>query len=108
MKSITSYILFSLVIFTACDISSSKQEIDANFSSVITLKKPGNPAIIYALSQTVSGDIVNLNAEEDIPVTISKRVTDRISVTITAQEDVYFNFKQVLNSGFNHDETLFY
>ncbi len=108
MKSITSYILLSLLIFYACDSSPSKQEIDANFSSVITLKTPGNPAISYPLSQTVARDMVNLDAEEDIPVTISKRVTDRVRVTITAQEDVYFNFKQVLNSGFNHDESLFY
>src|SRR5690554_3285309 len=106
MKSITSFILLSLLLFTAC--KPSHQEIDASFSSVITLKKPGNPAISYPLTESGNKDITTLNAEEDIPVTISKRVTDRVRVTITAQEDVYFSFKQILNSGFNHDESLFY
>lgn len=96
MKSITSFILLSLFIFAACNTSQINQETDANLTSVITLKKPGNPAVSYSLSQVVNRDIVNLNAEEEIPVRISKRGTDRISVTITAEKDVYFNFKQLI------------
>ena len=106
MKSTTSITLLFLLLITAC--KPSHQEIDATFTSVITLKKPGNPAINYPLSESVNRDFVALNAEEDIPITIIKRVTDRVTVTITAKEDVYFNFKQLINSGFKHDKSLFY
>jgi len=106
MKSITSFILLSLLLFTAC--KPSHQEIDASFSSVITLKKPGNPAISYPLTESGNKDITTLNADEEIPLTVKKRVSDKVIITITAKEDIYFNFKQVLNSGFKHDESLFY
>jgi len=49
-----------------------------------------------------------LEADEDIPLTIHKKVADRVSVTLTAKEDVYFNFKQTIHSEFQHDACQFY
>ncbi len=49
-----------------------------------------------------------MEADEDIPLTIHKKVADRVSVTLTAKEDVYFNFKQTIHSEFQHDACQFY
>ena len=44
---------------------------------------------------------------------ITQRMEDmngklRINVSLTALEDVYFNFSEQLSTGFNHDDCQFY
>ncbi|MFA5649931.1 MAG: hypothetical protein WC914_02170 [Proteiniphilum sp.] len=101
-----SHLFICLVLLASC--KTSPPETDHAFTSVITLKKPGNPAISYSLSETSRGGAIALEADEDIPLTIHKKVADRVSVTLTAKEDVYFNFKQTIHSEFQHDACQFY
>lgn len=49
-----------------------------------------------------------MEADEGIPLIIHKKVADRVSVTLTAKEDIYFNFKQIIHSEFQHDACQFY
>lgn len=75
------------------------------FSSSISLKTPGNPAVSYELKE--EGSILVANRE--LPVTISRvQNGDKLTVTITAKENIYFNFKQKIYSEFNHDDCQFY
>lgn len=48
-----------------------------------------------------------------MPLTVSQNIVTgndglRISVSITALEDVYFNYNQQMATGFRHDDCLFY
>ncbi|MDO5524456.1 MAG: hypothetical protein Q4G48_10480, partial [Bacteroidia bacterium] len=77
-----------------------------NFTSSISLKTPGNSAISHKLSEAANG---NLNAAAAIPVNITKKQTGAVTVfTISAAEDIYFNFKVHLRSGLQHDDCQFY
>lgn len=76
------------------------------FSSSISLKKPGNPAIFYQLKESGGNALVSAR---EIPVTITRKLDeDKLSVMITAKENVYFNFKQKLYLEFNHNDCQFY
>ncbi len=75
------------------------------FSSSISLKTPGNPAISYELKEKGNA----LVASQELPVTISRvQNGDKLTVTITAKDNIYFNFKQKIHSEFNHDDCQFY
>ena len=76
------------------------------FSASISLKKPGNRAVVYSLKESADRWV----ADTDIPVTIVRGQTQNnpITVTLTAKEDIYFNFKQKIDSEFRHDDCQFY
>lgn len=85
------------------------------YSAAISLKIPGNPAVTYQLTGNPAGSgCENLvPSEEKIPVVISRKTesrgdTDRLTVTVSASEDIYFNFAQTVASGFNHADCQFY
>lgn len=83
---------------------------DGGFSAAIGLKVPGNDARHYSLTMQPSGV---LTADEAIPLTITRRVSavddaDRVTVTIRASEDLYFNYGEKLMTGSRHDDCLFY
>lgn len=83
----------------------------------ITLKVPGNPAVNYPLALTAlpgnSSFNYQWNAKEKLPVTIFQNVSagtnnERLTVQLTAMEDIYFNFNQWLETGYRHDDCQFY
>ena len=75
------------------------------FSSSVSLKTPGNPAVSYPLKE--SGNM--LVSERELPLTINRVINgDRLTITVTAKENVYFNIKQKLDSEFKHDDCQFY
>ncbi len=75
------------------------------FSSSVSLKTPGNPALSYSLRESGSA----LISDKEIPLSINRtRNGDKLTLTIMAKEDIYFNIKQQLNSEFNHDDCQFY
>lgn len=87
-----------------------------NVSASIALKVPGNDAKRYslALRKSETGQFeYRLTASEKLPVMIYQDVEEtgenqRITVFITALEDVYFNFGEQVKTGSRHDDCLFY
>lgn len=97
-------------------------EVDAvgyavrNVSASISLKVPGNDAVCYGLSLQKLPGVDNgyqMLAANKLPVKIVQNVVEagnkeRITVTLTATEDVYFNYGEQVKTGYRHDDCLFY
>lgn len=92
----------------------SAQQINAqtpltSFDASIALKIPGNNAVDYPLKGSTVAHSSQLVAEQDIPVVITRIINDnKIEVILSAREDIYFNFKQRINTSFLHDDCQFY
>lgn len=107
-----SYMLIALIAIVS---TIHAQNEVLNFTSSVALKTPGNDAIRYNLVEKNSNGITMLTAsgEHRIPVTITRRIESNASVSkviynIAASEDIYFNFKQLINSDFSHNSSWFY
>lgn len=82
----------------------------------ISLKVPGNDAIQYPLRLIKSSEnssVYQLESQAKIPVIISQKIVEKagglhIDMSITASEDIYFNYGQNLSTGFPHDDCMFY
>jgi len=79
--------------------------------SRITIKTPGNPAVTYPLQQTGSHA---LRPAESLPIQMVREQSANgdittITVTLTAEDDVYYNFEQTYTlSGTPHGDCQFY
>ncbi len=79
----------------------------------LQLKTPGNNAITYSLDVEKSGSYIDYFSNEQLPVKIKAKVDENAgeqtySITITALDDVYFNFKQSVQAGgFMHEDCQF-
>lgn len=103
--------------FVACaTVVEAFDNVPESISASISLKVPGNGAKHYPLtfqkSQNNNGTYYLENSEK-MPLTVSQNIVTgndglRISVSITALEDVYFNYNQQMATGFRHDDCLFY
>lgn len=92
------------------------QYAPTNISASISLKTPGNDAIhypltFYALQQSLFD--YQLVSESRIPVMIYQQIEDdgedkKITLFLTALEDVYFHYSEQVNTGAKHDNCLFY
>ncbi|MHB9055975.1 MAG: hypothetical protein ACYC2P_07480 [Paludibacteraceae bacterium] len=106
-----SYLI--LVLITLFSYINARSE-SLNISSSIALKVPGNNAVRYNLiEKNIDGKITLASVENNLPVTITRHIENNASVAkiifeITASEDVYFNFKQLINSAFSHNSSWFY
>ena len=74
-----------------------------DFTTSIALKIPGNDALNYPLEESMENQLMHLKTHQDIPVVITRTIKENsadysITVVITAEEDIYFNFKQLLNT----------
>lgn len=110
-------ILFILLLST---LPSVAQITEADFHTSVSLKTPGNPAVRYQLTESKMGHTTRLIADQDLPVVISRTIKDfpatsastsgnqQIEVVISANEDVYFNFKQRIQTSYLHDDCQFY
>lgn len=85
-----------------------------SFSATLSLKVPGNPAVAHSLTLKPAGEgQYSCVADEALPLTITRRVEavdggQRITVTLNANEDVYFNYGEQLNTGYRHNDCQFY
>lgn len=113
-----------LLVFSTTRVTA--QEPGRKINASIALKVPGNNAVDYSLNESGNGSSVQLTADKDIPVVITRGIkkydsrtghptagsdiaADQvIEVVITAKENVYFNFKQWINTGYSHDDCQFY
>lgn len=88
----------------------------ANVKASVALKVPGNAARHYALELQKSDNGTfdyRLSSADKLPLLIYQDVEEkdgrqRITVWITATDDVYFNYGQQVSTGARHDDCLFY
>ncbi|MCW3788028.1 hypothetical protein [Plebeiibacterium sediminum] len=79
----------------------------------LELKTPGNNANTYRLDVEKSGSGIVYSSKDELPVEIKANVQENeeeqtYSITITALDDVYFNFKQSVQAGsFAHEDCQF-
>ncbi|MBR0276602.1 MAG: hypothetical protein IJQ76_10435 [Prevotella sp.] len=102
MKRVLAYCLFLIGCSTAA------MAIDVNYK--LSLKQPGNDAVSYALK--ANGQQLTALGQQ-LPVTISQRLTSegdaqRLTVTLTARERVYFNLGAMAATTFATDDCDFY
>lgn len=87
---------------------------DFPVSANISLKVPGNDARQYDLSLVRQQDgSYACRASEEIPVVITRKTAEdgsaqRVTVTLEASADVYFNYGEQMQTGYRHDDCLFY
>lgn len=112
LKCLFCGIFIGLYVETAEAINS----IPENISASISLKVPGNESEKYSLDlRQLKNDpaLYVWEAAESLPVIITQRtknIDDRVqlNVSITALEDIYFNFSQQWLTDFLHDDCQFY
>ncbi|KAA6341462.1 hypothetical protein EZS27_010726 [termite gut metagenome] len=86
-----------------------------NVRSSVALKTPGNPAKEYVLSfvQLPGNRSGVWQAESELPIAVAQETEEqdsiqRIIVSFLAWQDVYFNYRQWVPTGFRHDDCQFY
>ena len=105
----------SLIMMAAINVSAINLTPN-NTSASIALKVPGNSAQRYALAlQKLGNNDCNYQwvPDKKLPVTIFQTIEEkcgnqRITLSITATEKVYFHFGEQVNTGFRHEDCLFY
>lgn len=88
----------------------------ANVSACISLKTPGNNAVHYPLTFQVlrQGNFdYELAGTDRIPMMIYQKIEEegedkKITLFLTALEDVYFHYGELVSTGARHDDCLFY
>lgn len=95
-------------------VSFSAVSQTSDIRAELMLKVPGNPATVYDLSpESTSDNTIRYNTGQDTGVTVMGETTQQGSstvytITITAADDVYFNFKQSISSGSSHENCQFF
>lgn len=85
-----------------------------NVSVRLSLKVPGNEAKSYELPfNKQSNGTFEATTVEKLPVVVVRQVNEtgdkqRITVTLKALENIYFNYGEQVNTGFNHADCQFY
>ena len=85
-----------------------------DISASISLKVPGNDAKQYPLAlQKMQDGMYSCRASEKLPLDIIRQVVDkdgkqRITVTLKALENVYFNYEEQIKTGYKHSDCQFY
>ena len=85
-----------------------------DISASISLKVPGNDAKQYPLAlQKMQDGMYSCRASEKLPLDIIRQVVDkdgkqRITVTLKALENVYFNYGEQIKTGYKQSDCQFY
>lgn len=85
-----------------------------DISASISLKVPENDAKQYPLAlQKMQDGMYSCRASEKLPLDIIRQVVDkdgkqRITVTLKALENVYFNYGEQIKTGYKHSDCQFY
>ena len=85
-----------------------------DISASISLKVPGNDAKQYPLAlQKMQDGMYSCRASEALPLDIIRQVVvkdgkQRITVTLKALENVYFNYGEQIKTGYKHSDCQFY
>ena len=106
------FLSFCLMVTVSCMAALA---INVNYK--LSLKQPGNDAKCYELKEQPSAPGASpagiLTAGEQLPVTVSQQLTkdgsdQRLTVTITARERVWFNLGAAVATPFVTDQSDFY
>ena len=104
------------VALTSTVCMGSVRYLPGNVEAEISLKVPGNEAVDYQLHpEKLENNYFDYQmcGNDKLPVTVFHRVQERdghmlLTVRLTAAEDVYFNYRQSLLTGYRHEDCQFY
>ena len=110
------YLLLGLILVASTAIVKAFDYVPEFVGASISLKVPGNDAKCYPLSFLKSPNnegVYYLENSDRLPLTVSQNVMNGkngvfINVTITALQDIYFNYSQFIRTDFRHNDCLFY
>lgn len=99
---------------TAC--MGAVKYVPENMKVELSLKVPGNNAVNYKLHpDKLENSYFDYEWRSDnkLPITVFHKVEARdscmrLTVQLTAAQDVYFNYRQLLSTGYRHDNCQFY
>ena len=99
---------------TAC--MGAVKYVPENMKVELSLKVPGNNAVNYKLHpDKLENSYFDYEWRSDnkLPITVFHKVEERdscmrLTVQFTAAQDVYFNYRQLLSTGYRHDNCQFY
>lgn len=99
---------------TAC--MGAVKYVPENVKVELSLKVPGNNAVNYKLHpDKLENSYFDYEWRSDnkLPITVFHKVEERdscmrLTVQFTAAQDVYFNYRQLLSTGYRHDNCQFY
>lgn len=110
------YLFCGLAVAAYAAVAGAFNDTRERVSACISLKVPGNEAKQYPLVFQKSRnckEVYYLENSEEMPLTVSQHMVKtgeglRINVSVTALEDIYFNYSQQVTTDFRHDDCLFY
>lgn len=114
MKMSVRTVFCSVVILAGLVRVKAADSLPEGIQAVLALKIPGNAAVEYPLSlNKLSDTAYEWRTSAAMPVRVLQTVSaegdkQHISVCLTADRDVYFNFREWIPTGFLHNDCLFY
>lgn len=107
-------LFLGIMLFTGITGAGAANAAPEDISASISLKVPGNDAKQYPLVlQKMQDGMYSCRASETLPLDIIRQVVDkdgkqRITVTLKALENVYFNYGEQIKTGYKHSDCQFY
>lgn len=107
-------LFLGIMLFTGITGAGAANAAPEGISASISLKVPGNDAKQYPLAlQKMQDGMYSCRASETLPLDIIRQVVDkdgklRITVTLKALENVYFNYGEQIKTGYKHSDCQFY
>ena len=107
-------LFLGMMLFTGITGAGAANAAPEDISASISLKVPGNDAKQYPLAlQKMQDGMYSCRASETLPLDIIRQVVDkdgkqRITVTLKALENVYFNYGEQIKTGYKHSDCQFY
>ena len=107
-------LFLGIMLFTDITGAGAANAAPEDISASISLKVPGNDAKQYPLAlQKMQDGMYSCRASETLPLDIIRQVVDkdgkqRITVTLKALENVYFNYGEQIKTGYKHSDCQFY
>lgn len=108
------HLFLGIMLFTGITGAGAANAAPEDISASISLKVPGNDAKQYPLAlQKMQDGMYSCRASEKLPLDIIRQVVDkdgklRITVTLKALENVYFNYGEQIKTGYKHSDCQFY
>lgn len=107
-------LFLGIMLFTGITGAGAANAAPEDISASISLKVPGNDAKQNPLAlQKMQDGMYSCRASETLPLDIIRQVVDkdgkqRITVTLKALENVYFNYGEQIKTGYKHSDCQFY
>lgn len=116
MKIIVKTIACCLLALPGAACLGTVKYTPANVEVSLGLKVPGNPAVDHLLQPTASTNKLfdyEWKSTAQLPVTVFQKVEEKeqevkLTVVLTAMQDIYFNYSQLVKTDFRHADCQFY